>query len=365
MELSLAQTIPGLLTQRVAAYGGETILRKKDRGIWKATTWSELDGYVRAVGQGLLAAGFGKGDVAAVLAETRPEFVHADLAITGAGGASVALHPDDEAERVGEILRASGCRLIFVDGEEQLDKVLSIRADCPALSRIVIFDMKGLRDFSDPQCESLASFIANGARKDAWDAAIAAVGPDDPAVILFAPGVHAGTGQALTHAQVMRIVAKASEDLGLRPGDERLAVLRMADPTERLLGLYVALHARVVSNYLESPETAVENLQQVQPTMFGADAEAWERLHARITSAAQGATPLQRTLYNWAINTGRSGGALAPLANLLVLQAIRRELGMSKLRLAYVGREPISGVVQHWAAALGITVRQLGDVAAS
>jgi long-chain acyl-CoA synthetase len=359
-EAAVELTIPALLTQRVSAHGSETILRKKDRGIWKATTWSELDAHVRAIGQGLLAAGFGKGDVAAVLAETRPETVYTDLAILGAGGASMALHPEEEADSVARRLHAAGARCIFVEGEEQLDKVLTIRAACPALSRIVIFDMKGLRDFKDPQCESLEAFIANGTRRDAWDAAVAKVAADDPAVLLFPPGMNSGVGQAFSHAEVLRIVTQAQEDLGLKPGDERLAVLRMSDTTERLYGLYVALAARVISNYLESPETAVENLQQLQPTVFGADAEAWDRLHERMARAVAAATPLQRMLYNWAINTGRAGGPLVPLANLIVLQAVRRELGMNRLRLAYVGAETVSGAVHHWAAALGITIRSIG-----
>ena len=148
------------------------------------------------------SAGFGKGDVAAVLAETRPETVYTDLAILGAGGASMALHPEEEADSVARRLHAAGASCIFVEGEEQLDKVLTIRTECPALSRIVIFDMKGLRDFKDPQCESLEAFIANGARGNDWDSAVAKVAADDAAVLLFPPGMNSGVGQAFSHAEV-------------------------------------------------------------------------------------------------------------------------------------------------------------------
>ena len=76
--------------------------------------------------------------------------------------------------------------MLFVENEEQLDKVLLVRDRCPALQRIVIFDMKGLRDFADPMCESLQSFVARGARDDAdWDAGIAAIAADQPAVLLL------------------------------------------------------------------------------------------------------------------------------------------------------------------------------------
>ena len=52
------------------------------------------------------------------------------------------------------------------------------------------------------------------------------------------------------------------------------------------------------SNYLESPDTAFENLQEVQPTVFGADAEAWQHLHdTRDRARPTAATRVQRLLY--------------------------------------------------------------------
>jgi len=303
------------------------------------------------------------GDCAAFIADTRPEAVYADLAILGAGGASVAIHPEEEAYRVGHILRATGCRFVFVENEEQLDKVLTIKADCPALAYIIIIDMKGLRDFSDPQCESLDAFCARQpSGGDAWAAAVAAVAPDQPALIVFPRGEQAGAGRTLTHNDVMHLVANARERLGVRAGDERLAVLPMADVMEHVLGLYLSLDARIIGNYLESPETATENLQQVQPSVFGADAEAWERLCGRITAAANAATPLQRMLYRWALNPGRIGGSLA---DVLVLRAVRRELGLNRLRVAYVGATPVSPAVEHWTRALGIAITHIGGPARS
>jgi long-chain acyl-CoA synthetase len=152
----------------------------------------------------------------------------------------------------------------------------------------------------------------------------------------------------------MHLIEDTGVDLGVRAGDERLAVLPMCDPTERVLGLYLALKHRIISNYLENPETATENLREVKPTVFGADCEAWERLHARTTALAAGATGVQRMLYRWAI-----GGGGGVLANVLVLSAIRGQLGFGKLRVAYVGDHALSAEIAAWASALGITVRYI------
>ena len=146
------------------------MLRKKDHGIWKAATWAQLGARVREVGAGLKAIGFRPGDVACVLAETRPEWVHIDLGILGAGGVSGGIHPEQEAEPLGQALRDAGCRVLFVENEEQLDKALLVRERCPDLRRIVIIDMKGLRDFADPMCESLQSFVGRTVNDGDWDA---------------------------------------------------------------------------------------------------------------------------------------------------------------------------------------------------
>jgi long-chain acyl-CoA synthetase len=352
--VELSGTIPALLRQQVATYGSQTILRKKDHGIWNAVTWSELDDHVREIGQGLRTAGVIHGDAVAVLSDTRPEFVYADLAILGCGAASVAINPAEEAPRVGEILRETVARFAIVEGEEQLDKLLSVRAGCPALQRIVIIDMKGLREFQDQSCVSMAGLIGGGTGQADWRTAAASVAPDHAAAILVSP---AGALRRVTHAEIMRLIEETGGTFGVHHGDERLAVLPMCDPTERILGLYLALKHRIISNYLENPETATENLREVKPTVFGADCEAWERLHALISTQSDGATRVQKMLYQWAIAAG--GGVMGVLANRLVLPAVRAQLGFGKLRVAYVGDRPIPSEIDRWARALGVTVRYI------
>jgi long-chain acyl-CoA synthetase len=354
-------SIPAILAARVAAHGSEIVLRKKDHGIWKATTWQQLGARVREVGLGLKAIGFRPGDVGCVVAETRPEWVHIDLAILGAGGVSGGIHPEQEAESFGHALRDSRCRVLFVENDEQLDKALLVRDRCPALQRIVIIDMKGLRDFADPMCESLDAFVARSGSEDDWDAGVAAIAAGQPAILLLP---RTGASRTLTHGDALHLIANTRSLLRLRPGDERLALLPMCHVMERVLGLYLSLDARVISNYLENPDTVIENLQEVQPTVLATDPRIWQLLHTRISNAAAGATPVQRMLYRGAVAAGARGGPAALLARMCVLHAVKRELGLSRLRLAYIGGVPLAPEIARWAAALGITIQSVDGQAA-
>ena len=363
MELKMDQPlncVPMLLVQQAVSHGGETILRTKHRGIWKAVTWAELDARVRSIGTALLGADFGHGDIVAILSETRPEAVYADLAILGCGAASVAIDPDDNPDRVAHQLSSSGSRLVFVENEEQLDKILSIRELCPALSRIVVFDMKGLRDFSDANCIGLTEFAGADGQAD-WAAAVRLIKTDQPAVIQFPRGEGNGLGQSLTHGDLMHMVGAARARLPIRPSDERLAVSRLSDITERVWGLYLALETRCISNYPERPDTVIENLRESQPTVLGADAGIWNHLHGLATAQAKGATVVQRLAYEWALRSGRAGGPKAAIANLFILQAIRREFGLNKLRLAYVGGPSVGAAALDWARSLGIKIQRVDE----
>jgi long-chain acyl-CoA synthetase len=137
--------------------------------------------------------------------------------------------------------------------------------------------------------------------------------------------------------------------------------------TERVLGLYVALFTRTVSNYLESPDTLIENLCEVQPSVLGASPVVWERFRTRIVAEVGGATWLQKTAFNAAIRIGeRSGGigAMAWIARKLVLGSVRRQMGLARLRLACIGAASLPPEIARWYLALGIAMTRLdGDCA--
>ena len=345
-------SLPAMLLERAARHADGIIMRRKDRGIWKEITWTELANRARHVGMGLAAIGFAQGDRAAVLAETGPDWTYADLGILGAGGVAVGIYPSSAASQVGHVLRDCGASVLFVENEEQLDKALEARADCPALRRIVVFSMTGLRDLGDSMCEGFAAFVArgaahDGAHPDAWRAGIAAIGGDDLAMLLYTPGTTGvPKGAMLTHRNILFQISNGVELLGQREGDERLAVLSMCLVAERITGLYQALYSGTITNYAEEPDTILDNLREVQPTIQAGVPRFWERFHSRTTITVADATWLQRLTYRWAIGVGlrradarlagrRPGGIAFWLAYHLVLRNIRRAIGIDRLRWGY------------------------------
>ncbi len=376
---TIGVSVPSMLLARAGARPETTILRQKDRGIWKQVTWGQLAARARHVGMGLRALGFAPGEVGAVLADTGPEWVYADLGILGAGGISAGIYPTDAPAQVAYLLGNSGARILFVEDEEQLDKALAAKASCPALMRIVIFDMTGLRDLEDPICESFAVFMARGEAHDRahpgdWEAGIARISGEQTAILVYTSGT---TGQPkgamLSHRNLLFHCVNGIKLADLREGDERLAFLPMCHVAERVAGLYYALYSGAISNYVEGPETIAENLREVQPTVMLAVPRFWERFYSRIQIEVQEATWLQRQVYCLAISVGlrlanARVGRKAPggldrllygLASFFVLGSLRREIGLDRVRWAYVGAAPISPELIRWYLALGVPMLEV------
>jgi long-chain acyl-CoA synthetase len=375
-------SLPALLLRRAADGGARVIMRKKDRGIWKEITWTDLATRARHAGMGLAALGFAAGERAAILSETGPDWVYADLGILGVGGVSVGIYPTDAPEQVAETLRDCGATVLFLENEEQLDKALTARADCPQLRRIVIFGMTGLRDLDDPMCESFAVLLERGAAHDganpgAWEAAIAAIGGEDLAALVYTSGATgAPKGAMLSHRNILVQIVNGAAVLDQREGDERLAFLPMCHVAERVLGFYQALYSGTISNYAEDPDTALADMREVQPTVQVGVPRFWERFHSRVTIAVADATWLQRLVYGWAIGVGRRRAdallagrrpsalleAAFRIGGWLALRNIRREIGIDRLRWGLVGASPVSAEMIRWYLALGIELRAFYSV---
>lgn len=374
---SATLNIPGMLYGPAEASRDQVVLRKKDRGIWKATTRGELADKVRDIGMGLKAVGFMPGDVACILAETSPAWVIADLAVLGAGGISAGLYTTLAPNDLQSELQDCGCRIVFVGNDEQLDKLIQVRGACPRLERIVIFDIKGLRDFSDPMCESFEAFsergqIWNTNHPDQWTRGIAAITPEDGAVLMYTSGATgAPKGILLSHRNIMAQISSTAAALGQCAADERLAFLPMPHFIERIHGFYQSLYSGTISNYVENAETVRENMQEILPTVAFAPPYVWEKIYIRIASAVSEASWLQRKLYAAAIAAGkrlaiaeRVGNAsigqriIAKLGSLLILRNISRQAGMTRMRIACVGGAPVSPELLSWYNGLGVRLTE-------
>ena len=87
-----------------------------------------------------LARGVQRGDVVAVLARTRLEWILLDWAVMSIGAVVVGLYPTSSAKECEYILDHCEAVLAFTEDDEQTRKLVSVRGTLPNLREIIPFD---------------------------------------------------------------------------------------------------------------------------------------------------------------------------------------------------------------------------------
>jgi len=366
-------TISKLFLKRVEELPDKVALREKDFGIWNEYTWREYGEYARWVALGLKSLGLERGDVCSIASEVNKEWMFADLGVITAGGVTNGVYPTDAANQVEYLISDSGTRFYFAEDEEQLDKVLEVRERTPTLAKIFIFDMEGLRNFSDEQCMSFAALIQLGKDYEQqhpgeWATDIEAAAPDDLMVLTYTSGTTGPPkGAMISQANMLYMADNLQDVYGVYPDDEQLGFLPLAHVAGRMFYTFLALESASVVNLVEELETATSDQQEIAPTIHFAVPRVWEKQYSLVTIKLKEATALGRWAYELAIGVGervaqatKTGaqvglglGLVHKVLDYLVLKNIRILLGIDSCRWLSTAAAPIAPELIDWYWALG------------
>jgi long-chain acyl-CoA synthetase len=351
-------------------------LRHKKKGIWHTVTWQQYHDHARALGLALADAGVGRGECVAILSENRPEWLYADFGAQCMGMLGVGVYPTSSPEQLAYILQDSGARVLLVENQEQLDKALAVRAQCPRLERIVVFELEGLRQFSDACVTPYAEFAARGqalaAQGDGearFDAAIDAGRPEDVAFLVYTSGTTGlPKGAMVANRNLVFQVASAPQYLNLKLQDRTLSFLPLCHIAERMGTVYNPLSLGPVVHFPENAGTVFNDAREVRPHLLFGPPRFWEKMYSQVTLAMQDAIPLARWAYR---RVTAEGAALAELrlagqavpawrqALYAVLQRVvfsnlRSFLGLGEVKTALTGAAPVPPDLLKWYMSVGI-----------
>jgi len=367
------RTLPQLFSQQVARLGDRVAIRFKEYGIWHRVSWTQYGEEVERVAAALLASGLARQDNVAVLGENRPEWLYCHLGIQSAGGATCGIYPTSAPEQIKYLLNHSEARLLFVDNEEQLDKVLQVVGET-RVQLVVVWDAKGLWGFADDRVVFFDDFLKRGmVFTEAHPGAVAARRdeglPEDTAMIIYTSGTTGPPkGAMLSHASILWGTAAAQQLNPVSETDEVVSYLPFAHVYENLISVFGGVSGGYVVNFVESMDTLFQNVREISPTYFGSVPRIWEKLASTVELRMDDSTWVKRTLYRWAVGVGRKyarvkyqpGGASLGLRALyavaygLVLSHLKRRLGFDRIRLAVCGAAPASPELFEFYHALGI-----------
>ena len=183
---------------------------------------------------GLAAHGFRRGDKLAVIGDNRPRLYWAQLAAQGLGGIAVPMYQDAIASEMVYVLNHAEIRVVVAEDQEQVDKILSLKAQLPHLDLVVYDDPRGMRRYPTPALEPFERVQAKGrefgaAHPGYVDGATDKGTAEDVAMMAYTSGTTGEPkGVMLCHANLLAAAEGfvAAEDI--RPSDDSLSYLPMA-----------------------------------------------------------------------------------------------------------------------------------------
>ncbi|HEY0905296.1 MAG TPA: long-chain fatty acid--CoA ligase [Marmoricola sp.] len=339
---------------------------------WASITWDETGDRVEKLAAGLLALGLESEQRVGIAANTRVEWILADLAVMCAGGATTTVYPSTMAADVAYILADSECRIVFAEDDSQVAKLREHRSELPHLAKVVVFEpgdsvdgdwVISLDDLSDLGAEHLA------ANPDAVTAAIDAIQADQLATLIYTSGTTGRPkGVRLRHSSWTYEGAAIQSQNILSEDDLQFLWLPMAHSFGKVLlstqlacGFATAVDGRI--------DKIIDNLAVVQPTFMGAAPRIFEKAHARIVTMQAAEGGAKEKIFNAAFAVGlkvarlRLEGKSVPLP-LKLQHALFDKLVFAKIRDRFGGRVRffISGAaalnrdIAEWFHAAGILI---------
>jgi long-chain acyl-CoA synthetase len=292
-----SKTIADLLPLAAKKYADSPAQRYKVGDEWVDSSYAELGETVREVALGLVDLGLEPGDKVSILAHTRPEWTHACFGILSAGGALVTIYQTNSPEECQYVLAHSDSRAVFVEDAEQLEKVRSVRSDCPELEHIIVMDPSGAELGDD--AISLDDLRERGRGRDAseWEARYEAVTPDDMCLYIYTSGTTGPPkGCLLTHANYRAITDSVARQSAFVGGDVSYLFLPLAHAFAILIQFGSFDLGVTLAYWSRDPKMIIADIAQLSPTYFPSVPRMFEKIYTLATSAAEDPEQLRQAV---------------------------------------------------------------------
>lgn len=352
-------------------YGNDPVIHWKAGDKYESISGSKLKELVYLAAKSLEKFGLKPGDKAAIISESRFEWVVTDFACVSNQIVTVPVYCTMTTDQVKFILEHSESRICFVSTKLMADKVSAVFHELPDLKKIISFNKL---ENEPAYVESFEDLIYSELiherepyNEQAADSYFAACSkkhnPDDLLTIIYTSGTTGNSkGVCLSHKNVLSNVKQCTDSFPVLPEDIFLSFLPLAHTYERTGGYYVPLSKKAKIYYAENIDRLAVNMAEVKPTIVLSVPILFNRIHARIMKNIKSMPLLKRLIAKRALAIGKKyrenkGHFLRKLADKKVFSVIRERTG-GRIKFFISGGSALNKEVAEFFDSIGILILQ-------
>ncbi|MHA1338352.1 MAG: AMP-dependent synthetase/ligase [Promethearchaeota archaeon] len=282
--------------------------------------YKDLKDYMRNLFGGLYSLGLRKGDRIALCSETSHNWVISDLGVQSLGGVLVAVYPNLKPAEIKYILVDSDSKMIIVDTQENLEKVLKIEKECPDLKYIGVIEdfdesLKKENIFSlNELIEKGKNYLEKEENRNLFEENIKKIKEDDLASFIYTSGTTGiPKGTMLTHknflSDVTAAVAVAATLKKHIPPESMnfFTLLPLSHSFGRCVDEYCVLFIGATMNFVGGfePKRVRKAFEVFRPTLVVSIPYFYQKVYNMILSEVKQMPPRMRNIFNSALEVGR------------------------------------------------------------
>ncbi len=375
----MAETLPQFLFEHAQATPNRIAMRERNYGIWQAVTWRQYAEHVKYFSLGLVSLGLTPDETIAIIGDNRPEWIISELAAQAAGAKSIGIYQDSVVKEMVYIFNHADVSFIVVEDQEQVDKVIEMWDELKNVRKVIYYDPKGLRSYSEDFLLSFTEVEELGSKYDrehpGWFEARLAQGKSSDLAILSTTSGTTGNPKLamLTHQSMISMGRNLMSIDPMLPEDEFVSFLPLAWIGEQMMCMSCGLQIGYIINFPEEPETVQHDIREIGPQVMFSPPRIWENFVSQVQVKIDDSTRLKQWMYRWAMKIGyamaetrfkkQTPSALLKfkyfLADWTVFQEIKDHLGLRRLKRAYTGGAALGPDVFRFFHAMGVNLKQI------
>jgi long-chain acyl-CoA synthetase len=357
-----ATTITRAAANAAERYPNRVALRDSRAGEWRTQTFAEVGEIVDELALGLVARGLEPGDRISILANTRPEWTLASLAISRAGCVVVPMYPTNSPEECEWVAGNSGARMIICEDADQAAKIAAVRGGLERVETVALIDPSG--GTGEVSLEQLRQDGAGHDRAE-LERRCEAVSPEDPYTIIYTSGTTGPPkGVVLTHGNGASVGAMVQELGFINEGEVSYLYLPLAHGFALTVQLASFDVGTEIVYFGGNPAQIVTELQETKPTYFPSVPRIFEKIYTLATTQFRDQQQLRRVVeLGLGVRRMREQGDEVPEPMAAAFEQAEaqvyrnvRELFGGRIDKAVTGAAPISAEIIEFFNACGVPV---------